>query len=165
VSSHIPTISALYRLLEDSPNKDSLSVNTKTLLVAQPIFVGRSPLLNVQAEMDHVRSFFPSEHTVYLNDGEGALVDDALVALETAQVVHLACHGHQDQDNPLKSGFELQDARLTIEQLMRVDIPHAQLAYLSACDSAGTDKSRPDEGLNLVGTMIFVGFRSVIGTM
>jgi CHAT domain-containing protein len=77
----------------------------------------------------------------------------------------MACHGLQDQEDALQSGFELQDGRLTIAQLMQINIPHGRLAYLSACESAGMDESRPDEGLNLVGTMIFVGFRSVIGTM
>jgi CHAT domain-containing protein len=48
---------------------------------------------------------------------------------------------------------------------MRVNTAHAQLAYLSACESAGMDESRPDEGLNLAGTMIFLGFKSVIATM
>jgi CHAT domain-containing protein len=48
---------------------------------------------------------------------------------------------------------------------MHVRIPNAKLAYLSACESAGMDESRPDEGLNLAGAMIFAGFKSVIATM
>lgn len=89
----------------------------------------------------------------------------ALSSVKSASVLHLACHGCQDQDNPLNSGFELQDGRLTLGDLMRVDTPHAQLAYLSACQSAGMDASRPDESLNLAGAMLFVGFKSVIATM
>lgn len=165
ISSYTPTISALYRLLEDTPNRRRSPVSSKVLLVAQSVYSDHSPLLNVRIEMDQVKSSVPQECIEYLNSGEGASVDDALESLKAAEVVHLACHGHQDQTNPLNSGFELKNARLTLEQLMRVEIPHAQLAYLSACESAGMDESRPDEGLNLVGTMIFVGFRSVIGTM
>jgi CHAT domain-containing protein len=48
---------------------------------------------------------------------------------------------------------------------MRMNMPNAQLAYLSACESAGVDGSRPDEGLNLAGGMIFAGFKSVIATL
>lgn len=76
-------------------------------------------------------------------------------------VLHLACHARQDQDNPLDSGFELKDGRLTLGQLMQVSMPHAQFAFLSTCESAGMDHSRPDECLNLAGAMIFAGFRSV----
>jgi hypothetical protein len=165
ISSYTPTISALHRLLEVTPGQSISPMDAKVLLVAQAMFTDHSPLLNVHTEMDNVKAFVPLERIEYLNDGKGASVNDALEGLKTAEVVHLACHGHQDQDNPLRSGFELKDGRLTLEQLMRVETPHAQLAYLSACESAGMDESRPDEGLNLVGTMIFVGFRSVIGTM
>lgn len=108
----------------------------------------------------------PSELIINGEDSLGISVNDALNGLRNgAHVLHLACHGHQDQNNPLNSGFEFKDGRLTVQQLMHLSIPHAQLAYLSACDSAGIDESRPDEGLNLVGAMIFVGFKSVIGTM
>jgi CHAT domain-containing protein len=165
ISSYTPTITALNRLLEETPAHSFASGTSKILLVAQPTSIGHTPLLNVHEEMDRVKSFVPLENTEYLNAGQGVSVSDALKSLKTAKVVHLACHGHQDQENPLNSGFELEDGRLTLEQLMQVDTPQAQLAYLSACDSAGMDESRPDEGLNLVGTMIFVGFRSVIGTM
>lgn len=82
-----------------------------------------------------------------------------------ANVVHIVCHGHQDQDNLLISGLNLQDGQLTLGQLMRVNMPHAQLAYLRACESAGMDESSPDEGLNLAGVMIFTGFMSVIATI
>lgn len=80
-----------------------------------------------------------------------------------------ACHmvHSQIQDNPLASGlgFELMDGRLTVLQLMSPSLPRAQLVFLSACESACSDRNLPDETLNLAATMLFMGFKSMTGTM
>jgi hypothetical protein len=55
-------------------------------------------------------------------------------------ILHLACHGLQHAEDPLKSGFVMQDGVLTIEQLMPLPLPHAFLAFLSACETAKGDK-------------------------
>jgi CHAT domain-containing protein len=135
------------------------------LLVSQPNAVGLPSLANVDIEIDQIKSHVPAEYVLHRQSDQGASVGEILNDLDSTQMLHLACHGHQDQNNPLNSGFDLQDGRLTLGQLMHLNTPDAQFAYLSACDSAGMDESRPDEGLNLVGTMIFVGFKSVVGTM
>jgi CHAT domain-containing protein len=80
-------------------------------------------------------------------------------------VLHLACHAHQDPHDPLESGFDLPGGRLTLSQLMKLNLPEAQLAYLSACESAAVDENQPDEAMNLAATMLFVGFKSVVATM
>lgn len=164
ISSYTPTISALYRLLEAPHSQINVRSTPHVLLAAQSSVVGLASLPNAQIEIDQIKTLIQAQPTS-LDDGQGMTVADIMSRLNDAHVLHLACHGHQDQDNPLNSGFELEDGRLTLGELMRLNIPQAQLAYLSACDSAGMDESRPDEGLNLVGTMIFVGFRSVVGTM
>lgn len=83
-----------------------------------------------------------------LLDSNGVMsVDEALNTLKRAHILHLACHGHQDQNNPLDSGFDISDGRLTLGMLLHLNLPQAQPAYLSACDSAGMDESRSDQGL------------------
>ncbi|EIN05621.1 hypothetical protein PUNSTDRAFT_18498, partial [Punctularia strigosozonata HHB-11173 SS5] len=61
--------------------------------------------------------------------------------LPKATILHLACHGHQDPEDPLKSGFVLRDKMLTIEELMHIPLPHAFMAFLSACETAKGDKA------------------------
>lgn len=136
------------------------------LLIGQPDASAYLPSLpNVALEVDCVREFVPHESLINLSEIQDISVETALKHVASAAMLHLACHGHQDQDNPLDSGFDLQDGRLTLGKLMRVTTSHAQFAYLSACESAGMDESRPDEGLNLACAMIFIGFRSVIATL
>jgi CHAT domain-containing protein len=81
-----------------------------------------------------------------------------------AHILHLACHGLQDSE-PLKSALQLQDGKLAIEDIMQLDLPHAVLAYLSACQTAKGDRNAPDQVVHLAASMLFCGFRSVIGTM
>jgi CHAT domain-containing protein len=166
VSSYTSTLSALHRLIAGSDAATAASPSSpKMLLVSQSSPEGLPPLPHALAEVTRVQNIVPSETLIDVPDTHNISIDTVLDAVKSAHVLHLACHGQQDQENPLNSGFELQDGRLTLGRLMRVSMPHAQLAYLSACESAAIDEDRPDESLNLAGAMIFMGFKSVIATM
>jgi CHAT domain-containing protein len=90
---------------------------------------------------------------------------DILRLLPEATILHLACHGQRNAQEPLKSGFIMQDKMLQVEDLMRLKLPNARLAFLSACETAQGDMKQPDEALHLAATMLYAGFRSVVGTM
>jgi CHAT domain-containing protein len=165
ISSYVPTLAALHRLLLSKKDSAPRAVPGNMFLVAQPECMNQPSIPNTQVEADLVQSLIPAGWLVNRLTGRDLTVDAALQAVSNVNVLHFACHGHQDQENPLNSGFDMEDGRLTLGQLMRIRTPHAQLAYLSTCESAGMDEGRPDEGLNLASGMIFVGFKSVIGTL
>jgi CHAT domain-containing protein len=167
VSSYTPTLTALHRLLQgqNADFNDPGSGIPRVLLLAQPRLEGNLSLPNAQAELDVVRTLIPAQCMTNSRDQTELSIEEALQGAMAAHIFHLACHGHQDQEHPLKSGFDVRDGRLTIAQLMKISTPYAQLAYLSACESARVDTSRPDQILHLAATMIFIGFKSVIGTM
>jgi CHAT domain-containing protein len=170
ISSYIPTVTSLVnaseaRLSEPPPGNDD--DRNQVLLVAQPKVQGLPPLLHAIEEATVVRSIVPEGAIINLEKdsaGEGT-VQSVLARLPEASVFHLACHATQCKDDPLQSGFDFVDGRLTLRELMRVNHPRAQLAYLSACESAAADENQPDEAINLAATMLFVGFKSVIATM
>jgi CHAT domain-containing protein len=91
--------------------------------------------------------------------------DEVLRLMPEATVLHLACHGVQNAKDPLKSGFIMHDKMMEVADLMRLNLPKARLAFLSACDTAQGDMERPDEALHLAATMLYAGFKSVVGTM
>jgi CHAT domain-containing protein len=62
--------------------------------------------------------------------------------LPDATILHLACHGIQDAEIPLNSGFVMSDSILSIAKLIEVSSPRAFLAFLSACETAKGDKVR-----------------------
>ena len=101
----------------------------------------------------------------------GMSVRAVLDKLPDTTILHLACHGKQNETNPLQSALILRDGTLLVSELMRLQLPHAFLAFLSACETAQVKKSSSIgsdselQSLNLAATLLFAGFRSVIGTM
>jgi CHAT domain-containing protein len=150
-----------------NPTFTTPSEPTQVLLVAQPKVQGLPSLPHAIKEAAVVRSIIPEDAFINLeNDSvRESVVQSVLARLPEASILHLACHATQCKDDPLQSGFDFVDGRLTLRELMRVNHPKAQLAYLSACESGAVDENQPDEAINLAATMLFVGFKSVIATM
>jgi CHAT domain-containing protein len=149
VSSYTPTLGALLKVRATySPVKKH---EIKSLVAAVPhSYIPQwSDLLSTIAESRAVREALPAGAQLALprmEDSDTSVADDratagALIAsLPDADVLHLACHGYQDAQNPLLSGFVMSDEMLTIEKLMRVPLPRAFMAFLSACETAKGDK-------------------------
>ena len=162
VSSYIPTIHTLL----DSKRKSTSPVDCKTLVVLQPTTPGQAKLPGVDEELEVITQQTKKGKAIlnYLYDKE-ATVDTVLKAVPEYSVVHFACHGVQDADNPLRSGLLLQDGRLSLEKLIPQKLPNAQLAFLSACETSKGEKKQPDEAIHIAAGMLAAGFRDVIGTM
>jgi CHAT domain-containing protein len=78
----------------------------------------------------------------------------------------LSCHAQQDYSHPLNSAFLLADGKLTVSNLMKLKMPEqTYFAFLSSCQSAAGDPTLPDEAIHLAGTMLYVGFKSVVATL
>jgi CHAT domain-containing protein len=111
------------------------------------------------------RLVLPPSDDALLNPRSGLSVATALEKLPEASILHLASHGVQDHWDPLQSGFLLRDDKLSIKRLMPIPLPHAFLAFLSACETAKGDQEYSDQVIHLAATMLFAGFKSVVGTM
>jgi hypothetical protein len=164
VSSYTPTLSALLdaqsAVIKNKP-RDNLNI---LVVSASHNSEGYPSLPSARDETDRIQAVVPPAGLTALS-GHQSCLENVLKALPDVSILHLACHGQQSQDDPLTSGFILRDGRLTLRRLMELHLPHAELAYLSACETASTDTYQPDEVINLAATMLFVGFKSVIATM
>jgi CHAT domain-containing protein len=163
ISSYTPSLSALLKAREDFtpvPRRE-----LQALLFSEPSAPGLSHIPSVKDEVQVVAGIVMSTSASVVNDIYApSMVQSVLEQVSSAHVLHLACHGHQHED-PLKSCFALHDGRLTISALMDLNLPKAMLAYLSACETAKGDKNQPDQAVHLAASMLFCGFRSVVGTM
>ncbi len=112
-----------------------------------------------------IRISLPVEEDSLLDGEAGVSAATVLKHLLTADILHLACHGKQDNSSPLDSGFIMRDRKLTISELMTLNLPRAFLAFLSACETAKGDEKQSDEVIHLAASMLFTGFKSVVGTM
>jgi CHAT domain-containing protein len=169
MSSYAPTLSALRRARIDLvPMERQFLVLLAAAASASSAFPDLSPLDSVQSEIDDVVRLAQTIGDVEVRkygDTSAAKVHEVVAALPRAHIVHLACHGVQDQNDPLSSGFCLGDGKLTVSELMDIKLDHAFLAFLSACETAKGDKEQPDQVIHLAAAMLFCGFRSVVATM
>jgi CHAT domain-containing protein len=162
VSSYIPTLTALFSA--QAGVLDSADQSSRILLLAPPGSVGLPELPHARVEADVIERTVPAD-SLLEGSGIDKTISSVLDRIPRANVVHFACHGRQINADPLKSGFELSDGRLTLTHLMRLHIPDGQLAYLSACESAAADVNQPDEAVNIATAMLYVGFKSIIATL
>jgi CHAT domain-containing protein len=94
-----------------------------------------------------------------------ATVAATLEKIKTHSCVHFACHAYQDIDNPLNSGFVLNDGRLTLSDITKIGMGNAELAYLSACQTSAGNEQLSEEAVHLAAGMLAAGFRGVVATM
>jgi CHAT domain-containing protein len=157
VSSYTPTLEAL---LKPSMCATPGSGDPNVLIVSQPETPGQPSIPGTEREAAVIHSIFP-QTTKLLNRHEGT-VTAVLEGMKTHSWVHLACHGIQDS---LDSAFLLEDGKLKLSTLMTQSLPHAEIAFLSACQTASGDEQLPEEAVHLAAGMLNVGYKSVIGTM
>jgi CHAT domain-containing protein len=171
VISYTPTLSAL--LSSQYRGTSVRRSETKFLLAAAPDPFMFTNLPAAREEAAAISSIVYSQLLTLPGNANAhthafrsvSTADDVLQLLPDATILHLACHGQQNLHEPLKSGFVMQDKMIQVEDLLRLNLPDARLAFLSACETAHGDMERPDEVLHLAATMLYAGFKSVIGTM
>ncbi|KAF8656264.1 hypothetical protein AX16_002700 [Volvariella volvacea WC 439] len=94
-----------------------------------------------------------------------ATLETVTQAIGKSSWLHLACHGQQNANDPLKSGLLLYDDKLELQKLMEMPLPDAQFIFLSACETAMGDRNMTNESLHLAGGMLFAGFKGAVGTL
>jgi CHAT domain-containing protein len=167
VSSYIPTLHSLIKA-QDAWAPILRSDLTGLVICEESSHSSSTKYLPAAAkEARIVHECFESAHAQVLNTMSTQTMRVELLSLlenTLAHVLHLACHAVQDAE-PLNSAIMLHDGQLTIEDIMRLSLPQATLAYLSACQTAKGDQNAPDQAVHIAASMLFCGFRSVIGTL
>ncbi|KAJ7625756.1 CHAT domain-containing protein, partial [Roridomyces roridus] len=95
-----------------------------------------------------------------------ATIDRVQEAMQKCQWAHFACHGVQDVTRPTASALLLAGgSRLTLSDIIQLALPHADFAFLSACQTATGDEKLQEESVHLAAGMLLAGYRGVIATM
>ncbi len=95
-------------------------------------------------------------------------VGEVLDAMPAAGLIHLACHGTADRDDPARSRLRLADGELSVRQILDLAPRHdrpARLVVLSACESATIGDVLPDEAIFLPVALAEWGAAAVVGTL
>jgi CHAT domain-containing protein len=137
------------------------------MIVAEPNLEGNIPLPNVIMETEMIKEKMARK--VALSDNLGVTsplsLANILEEMEDASVIHLACHGQQVSEEPLASGFILQGGHLTVSHIIQLKLQKTHFAFLACCESASGDREQPDEAIHLGAAMLFMGVKSIVGTL
>ena len=161
VSSYTPTLNALINATKDHKTRQKFQ---GLLVVSQPNTPGQAALPNTRLELAHIQN---KAHncSVQCLEGPAALVESVVKAMEVNSWVHLACHAVQVAKEPTKSALCLHDGSLQLSTIITKSFPYAELAFLSACQTATGDETLSEEAVHLAAGLMLAGYRSVIATM
>ena len=132
------------------------------VVVIQSQTPGQKSLPCTLDELHKIEAHVPHKELVKLVPG---FVKDVLLNIPVTSIAHFACHGQQNEQNPLESALILEDGKLKVSEIMQHSMPNASLAFLSACETAMGDENLPDEAIHLGATLLFAGFHRVVATM
>ncbi|KAJ7923361.1 CHAT domain-containing protein, partial [Mycena leptocephala] len=163
ISSYTPSLTALIQgLRSQSKTQEKLQL----LAVTQPLAEGQCYIPGTQEEITHIQQHANGKIPVVRLDGHAATIEKVQNAMMDSRWVHFACHGIQSASSPTDSALLLAgSSRLTLSNIIQLSLPHADLAFLSACQTAMGSKDIEDESVHLSAGMLLAGYRGVIGTM
>ncbi|KAJ7199761.1 CHAT domain-containing protein [Mycena pura] len=160
ISSYTPSLAALMQPMSQSQQEFQL------LAVAQASAMGQSYLPGTTDEINQIQECARDKVAVCPLMDQKATVARVEEGMMKSTWVHFACHGLQDRRTPTESALLLAgSSRLTLERIIRLSLPHANFAFLSACQTATGDKELQDESVHLAAGMLLAGYRGVIATM
>ena len=166
ISSYTPTLTALLRAQRTSVSPAGI----RQLVVGMPTTPGQPDLPAVGDELKALDRYFQRRHfprrghTDHLV-AKKATRNNVLRRLPTCSWLHMACHAYQHPSDPTRSGFALWDEPLTIADLVAEHLDHAELAFLSACQTATGSTRLLDEAIHLAAAMQLLGYRHILATM
>ncbi|CAE6383820.1 unnamed protein product [Rhizoctonia solani] len=160
VSSYTPTLTAL---LASSPS--SLNHDSRILAIGLETTSGHNRLPSTAKELAYVKAHTVSKSRYSQLMDKQATTTAVLDAMEQHDWVHLACHAHQNVNDPTKSGFFLYEGTLDLAAINRRSFKNKGLAFLSACQTAIDDQKLHSEAVHLASGMLMAGYSSVIATM
>lgn len=173
VTTYTPTLGALLKARRDF--RPIPRAEVKLMVAAAPYPPTWRPLYAAAQEVGAIHDIIPPSTVIGVpwigraTDPLGKRLQttarDVMDSLPIASIIHFACHAFQDSDNPLDSGFVLQDETLTMSRLIELKLSHAFLAVLSACETAKGDRMQPDQAAHLASALLFSGVKSIVGTM
>jgi CHAT domain-containing protein len=163
-SSYTPSLRAL---IEARRTPSSAATDHGLLIVADPEASGYAQLPHARAEasaiLDIIGDAVASASEPALLTGRSATRAAVLARLPDVSVLHFSGHAIQRPD-PEDSGLIMADAMLTMADIAALRLPAAAFAYLSACNSARTDRALPDV-VTLAAAVHVCGYRNVIAVL
>ncbi|MEU0823038.1 CHAT domain-containing protein [Streptomyces mirabilis] len=160
ISSYTPTIRALRVARGQVPARER-----RILAVAMPATPGAPPLPFADREAVALASRFGEIVTL---SGLQATRERVRAEIPEHTWAHFACHGLSDPADPGANRLLLHDHRdrpFTIGEIAGLRLDNAELAYLSACETARAADGLADEAVHLGSAFQLAGYQHVVATL
>ena len=106
--------------------------------------------------------FYPSLHLI----GDEATKERVIENCNNYNILHMACHGYFNSDQPLDSMLQLADGKgLHVDEIFEMKLNNSSLVILSACQTALSKISTGDEVVGLTRAFIFAGTPALVSTL
>ncbi|KAF8185227.1 CHAT domain-containing protein [Mycena galopus ATCC 62051] len=162
ISSYTPSLTAL---IQGFRSHSESQADLQLLAVTQPSAEGQFYLPGTQDEIKYIKQHAKGKVPVLWLDKNMATIEKVQIGMKESKWVHFACHGVQ-RSSPTESALLLAgSSQLTLSKIIELSLPNADLAFLSACQTATGSKHLQDESVHLTAGMLLAGYRGVIGTM
>ncbi|KAJ7651899.1 CHAT domain-containing protein [Mycena rosella] len=159
ISSYTPSLTALIEGFRERPHSQE----------GIQLLAGHSNIPGTGKEVDNIQRLSQAtadKIPVIQLVGNDATVESIQHGMKSSSWVHFACHGVQNISEPTKSALLLTGgSRLTLSSIIKMSLPQADFAFLSACQTATGTEALQEESVHLAAGMLLAGYRSVIGTM
>ena len=169
VSSYIPSIRVLEFLRKRAESLQSGKDHGEALLVGMPHTPHMSESADLEADVEVSAVKTVVEKNLPTSDHLSPSFKAILPSLRTCELVHFACHGLADAEDPSKSALRLadwQEQPLNVRALMKLPFENCQLAFLTACETAANkDVLLREEGLHVAGAFNMAGVPHVVAGM
>ena len=174
IPSYTPTIKALsYARSCASKAAKTNSSETSILVITMPSTPDHSSLPGVKEEKLAIQRI--TTDICKIKALESPTAEHVLNDMSGFDIVHFACHGCADPEDPSNSHLLLQKSepsgpvidKLTVSDISnRNTLGRTWIAYLSACSTAGVEVTDlADECLHIVSAFQVAGFAHVIGSL
>ena len=176
ISSYTPTIKALAhaRGRQSTLWRDRRDRTTKShlLMVSMPTTPGERNLSGVTQEISVIQTATSAAFSHQVLEHPDAR--SVLKSITHCDMVHFACHGILDTQDPFNSCLVLQRGPsdtatadpLSVRQVSETNLGRASIAYLSACSTAENRATRMmDEVIHLASGFQVAGFGHVVAAM
>jgi len=114
-------------------------------------------------EVEGILKYFKQPHVLKYED---AKITAVLKHAKEGNILHFACHGKFDLENPFESELSLAEEKLTLREIFaKLRLPKTDFATLSACET-GINKIEPGgEYIGLSAGFLYAGANSVISSL
>jgi CHAT domain-containing protein len=172
ISSYFNSLRSLKYVREIFESSGAISspsnASKSALLVSMPKTPNNSDLPYATNEVSQIKEVLES-YKINTRVVGNPVQDKVLKQFQKNDVVHFACHGVADSNDPSLSMVFLEDwteRPLNVRALLRLKGLKCKLVYLSACESAvGKERALKEEGIHLSGGFQMAGVPHVVGTM